>query len=263
MNGSSMLPPNRFKRALAAGQVQIGFWLGLESPLATEIAAGSGFDWLLLDMEHTGVDTSGVVEHLRAARGSPAEMLVRVPSLDVVMVKRLLDLGVRSFMFPSIVDAGQARTAVAATRYPPLGIRGVSGTNRANNFARDPNYQRGYMDEQCVVLQIESRPAVIAITEIGAVEGVDALFIGPNDMAASMGIFGQPNAGEVNAVVEDALVRIRATGKAPGVLNFDVARATALIAMGYRMLAVGSDVSLLARRSEELRQHFPGTQANA
>ena len=251
-----MLPPNNFKRALAEGKVQIGFWLGLESPLATEIVAGSGFDWLLLDMEHTGIDTSGVVEHLRAARGSPGELVVRVPSLDVVMVKRLLDLGVRSFMFPSIVDAGQARTAVAATRYPPHGMRGVSGNNRANNFARDPGYQQGYADEQCIVLQIESRPAVMAIGEIGAVEGVDALFIGPNDLAASMGLFGQPNAAEVDAVVEEALGRIGATGKAPGVLSFDVERATALIAKGYRMLAVGSDVGLLARRSEELRQRF-------
>ncbi len=263
MTGSSMLPPNRFKRALAAGEVQIGFWLGLESPLATEIAAGSGFDWLLLDMEHTGLDTSEVAEHLRAARGSVTELLVRVPSLDVVMVKRLLDLGVRSLMFPAIGDAAQARAAVAATRYPPYGLRGMSGINRANNFARDPQYLRGYVDEQCIVLQIESRPAVMVIDEIGAVDGVDALFIGPNDLAASMGMVGQPAAAEVDAVIADALGRIRATGKAPGVLSFDVERAMKLIASGYRMLAVGSDVALLARRSEELRRRFPAPASSA
>jgi 4-hydroxy-2-oxoheptanedioate aldolase len=247
-----MLPANHFKAGLAQKRRQAGLWLTLESVNATEIAAGSGFDWLLLDMEHTGLDVSQVADHIRAARGGTAELVVRVPWNDPIIMKRLLDTGVRSFMIPFVQSAEEARAAVAATRYPPHGIRGVSGNMRANGFNRYRDYGARYHEEQCVVVQIESPTGIAAIAEIGAVEGVDGVFIGPNDLAANMGFFGQAGAPQVKAAINGALEKVRATGKAPGILNFDPEQARALFGDGFCFIAVGSDTAILARRSEEL-----------
>jgi 4-hydroxy-2-oxoheptanedioate aldolase len=246
------MPTNRFKAGLAQGKRQPGLWLTLESVNATEIVAGSGFDWLLLDMEHTGLDVSQVADHIRAAKGGTAELVVRIPWNDPIVMKRLLDSGVRSFMIPFVQSPGEARAAVASTRYPPHGIRGVSGNMRANNFARYSDYAERYHEEQCIVVQIESPAAVAAIHDIGLVEGVDGIFVGPNDLAANMGLFGQPGAPQVRSVISDALGKIRSTGKAPGILNYDPVQARSLFDDGYTFIAVGSDTSILARRSEAL-----------
>lgn len=248
----SSLPPNQFKRGLAAGKRQPGLWLTLESANATEVLAGAGYSWLLLDMEHTTVDPSQIADHLRAARGGTAELVVRIPWNDPITFKRLLDAGVRSFMVPFVQSAAEAHAAIAATRYPPHGIRGVSGNMRANAFARYKDYAQRYHEEQCIVVQIESPKAVAAIPEIGAVEGVDGIFVGPNDLAANMGVFGKPGAPEVRAEVDRALGLIKKTGKAPGVLNFNLAEARELFAQGYSYIAIASDTSILARRSEAL-----------
>jgi len=255
------LRPNEFKRALASNKRQVGLWLTLESPNVTEVVAGAGFDWLLLDMEHTCVDLSQVVAHLRAAQGGTAEVVVRIPSNDPVMLKRLLDAGVRSLMIPFVQSATEARAAVSATRYPPHGIRGVSGNMRANNFSRITEYGQRYADEQCIVVQIESPTAVAAIEEIAAVDGVDGIFVGPNDLAANMGFFGKTSAPEVKSVIAEAVVRILKNGKAPGILNFNTAEARALFDTGYSFIAVGSDLSVLARRSEGLRAEFATSEA--
>jgi 4-hydroxy-2-oxoheptanedioate aldolase len=241
------MPPNQFKARLMQGKRQPGLWLTLESDVA-----GSGYDWLLLDMEHTSLDVSQVADHIRAARGGTAELVVRIPWNEPIVMKRLLDSGVRSFMIPFVQSATEARAAVAATRYPPHGIRGVSGNMRANAFARYTDYATRYHEEQCIIVQIESPVAVAAIGEIGAVEGVDGVFVGPNDLAANMGLFGQPGAAQVRAAIGDALTRIRSTGKAAGILNFNPAQARGLFNDGYSFIAVGSDTSILARRSEAL-----------
>jgi 4-hydroxy-2-oxoheptanedioate aldolase len=246
------LPANHFKAGLADRRRQPGLWLTLESANATEIVAGLGFDWLLLDMEHTSLDVSQVADHIRAAKGGTAELVVRVPWNDPIIMKRLLDTGVRSFMIPFVQSAEEARMAVAATRYPPQGIRGVSGNMRANGFNRYRDYGARYREEQCIVVQIESPAGIAAIAEIGAVDGVDGIFIGPNDLAANLGFFGQPGAPEVKAAIGDALEQIKATGKAPGILNFDPAQAITLFDDGFRFIAVGSDTFTLARRSEDL-----------
>lgn len=246
------LSPNLFKQGLAQGKKQFGLWLSLESPNVTEVMAGSGYDWLLLDMEHTCLDTSQVADHLRAARGGTAELVVRIPWNEPVIVKRLLDAGVRSIMVPFVQGAGEARRAVAATRYPPHGIRGVSGNMRANGFSRIKDYGQRYHEEQCIIVQIESPTAVAAIAEIGAVDGIDAIFVGPNDLAANMGLYGKPGAPEVRAVIAEIHQAIRATGKAPGILNFNPAEARDLLQLGYDFIAAGSDLSILARRSEAL-----------
>jgi 4-hydroxy-2-oxoheptanedioate aldolase len=246
------LPSNPFKAALAQGKRQPGLWLTLESVNATEVVAGSGYDWLLLDMEHTGLDLSQIADHIRAVRGGTAELVVRIPWNDPIVIKKLLDSGVRSFMIPFVQSAAEARAAVAATRYPPHGIRGVSGNMRANNFARYTDYATRYHEEQCIIVQIESPTAVEAIGEIGNVDGVDGIFVGPNDLAANMGLFGQPGAPQLRAVIGDALAKIRSSRKAAGILNFNPEEARALFNDGYSFIAVGSDTSILARRSEAL-----------
>ncbi len=252
MTTTHALGENEFKRRLKDGSKQPGLWLTLESPTATEILAGAGFDWLLLDMEHTTVDPSQVAEHLRAARGGTAELAVRIPWNEPILVKRLLDAGVRTLMFPMIQSAEEARAAVASTLYPPHGIRGVSGNMRANGFARIPDYSANYRREQCVIVQLESPKAIAAIEEIAAVDGVDALFIGPNDLAANMGLFGKPGAPEVKALIGEAITRIVKTGKAPGILNFNIPEACTLFKAGFAFIAVNSDTAILARRSEAI-----------
>jgi 2-keto-3-deoxy-L-rhamnonate aldolase RhmA len=246
------LSPNLFKRNLALGKKQLGLWLSLESPNATEVLAGAGYDWLLLDMEHTCVDVSQVADHLRAAKGGTAELVVRIPWNEPIIFKRLLDAGVRSIMVPFVQSADEARRAVAATRYPPHGIRGSSGNMRANGFARIKDYGQRYHEEQCIIVQIESPTAVAAIAEIGAVDGIDGLFVGPGDLAANMGRHGQLGAPEVRAAIAQSCQAIRATGKAPGMLNFNPAEARDLLKLGYGFVAVGSDLAILARRSEAL-----------
>lgn len=246
------LRENLFKRRLKEGGKQPGLWLTLESTTATEILAGAGFDWLLLDMEHTTVDPSQVAEHIRAARGGTAELAVRVPWNEPVLVKRLLDAGARTLMFPMIQSAEEARAAVATTLYPPLGIRGVSGNMRANSYARVTDYGVNYHREQCVIVQLESPKAIAAIEEIAAVEGVDALFIGPNDLAANMGLYGKPGAPEVKVLIAQAIERIVRTGKAAGILNFNIVEARALFKSGFSFIAVNSDTAILARRSEAI-----------
>jgi 4-hydroxy-2-oxoheptanedioate aldolase len=243
---------NVFKRALAAGKPQLGLWLTLDSLSSTEIVAGSGYDWLLLDMEHTCVDSAQVVQHLRAAVGGTAEVVVRIPSADAILLKRLLDAGVRSIMVPHVDSAEEAREAVAATRYPPRGIRGVGGNMRANLYNRNASYFEHYQDDLCVIVQLESQLAFDSITDIAAVDGIDGLFIGPNDLAASLGLLGRPTDPKVTNLIAEGLARIKLTGKAAGILNFVPAQARALLQSGFVFIAVGSDAAILARRSETL-----------
>lgn len=250
------LAPNVFKQGLREGRKQPGLWLSLESPNATEVVAGSGFTWLMLDLEHSVLDLGDVVHHLRAARGGTAEVMVRVPWNEPIVVKRLLDAGVRTFMFPFVQSAEEARRAVAATRYPPHGIRGFAGNSRANNYARVPGYAEIGHEQQCVVVQVETSAAVANIAEIGAVEAVDAIFVGPNDLAANMGFLARSGAPEVHAAVAEALLAIKATGKAAGMLEYNVPVAKRLFDAGYDFVAVGSDLSILARRSEALLAEF-------
>jgi 4-hydroxy-2-oxoheptanedioate aldolase len=252
MAEAQALVPNLFKRNLAAKKKQIGMWLSTNSPIATEILAWSGYDWLLLDMEHACIDPSQVAQHLTAARGGTAELVVRIPSNDPVLLKRLLDAGVRSIMVPWVQSAAEASAAVAATRYPPQGIRGAAGNTRASNFGRIASYFSNYKDEQCVVVQIETTSAVKDIEAIAAVDGIDGLFIGPNDLATNMGYLAKPGTPEVQATIRSALERIRATGKASGILNFTPPEARALLESGVCFIAVASDASVLVRRSEAL-----------
>src|SRR6185312_5674830 len=246
------MPHNRFKRALASGQQQIGLWMSLASPSATEVAAGAGFDWLLLDMEHSPNELPDIAHHLRAAEGGTAEPVVRVPWNEPVIVKRLLDLGARSLLFPFVQSAEEARRAVAATRYPPHGIRGFAGRTRANRYGRVPDYAKRAASEICVLVQCETRRAVADIAGIAAVEGIDGIFIGPADLAADMGHLADTQHAEVQAAILDAGKRIRAAGKAPGFLSFREEETRRVVDGGFLFVAVNTDVALLARNAETL-----------
>ena len=246
------LPTNSFKRGLKAGTPQIGLWMSLASPVATEIVAGAGFDWMLLDMEHSPNDVPEIAQHLRAAVGGTAEPVVRPPWNEPVGVKRLLDLGVRSFLFPFVQSAEEAKRAVAATRYPPKGIRGVATATRANRYGRVSDYMKRAEDEICVLVQVETQKAMAEIEAIAAVEGVDGVFIGPSDLAAAMGHLGNPQHAEVQNAILESGARIRRAGKAPGYLSARDEEIRRTLDAGFGFVAVGSDVVVLARQAEAL-----------
>lgn len=186
------MPANRFKRALAERRQQIGLWCSLPGSYAAEAVAGSGYDWLLFDTEHSPGDPLTVLAQLQAVAPYDVSAVVRPASNDAVLIKRFLDLGAQTLLIPYVQNAQEARAAVAATRYPPDGIRGVSGLTRATRFGRIPHYGRRAADELCLLVQVETADALDAIPEIAAVEGVDGIFIGPADLAASLGHVGEP-----------------------------------------------------------------------
>src|SRR5258707_9102225 len=229
------LPTNNFKRALAAGKPQIGLWLSMTSAVATEVVAGAGFDWVLVDMEHSANDLVDVVAHLRAAVGGSAEPVVRVPWNEPVLVKRVLDAGARSLLFPFVQSAEEARRAVAATRYPPKGIRGVAGTTRANRYGRVKDYAKRVEDELCVLVQVETRQAVDEIEAIAAIDGVDGLFIGPADLSASMGHLGNWQRPEIWQAIIRAGERIRKVGKPAGFLRARQDECPAVLPRGWQL----------------------------
>jgi 4-hydroxy-2-oxoheptanedioate aldolase len=249
---SASLPRNLFKIALCNGQPQIGLWSGLCSNIASEIIAGAGFDWVVIDTEHAPNEVPGLLSQLQAMSNGTAEPVVRCAWNDAVLIKRILDVGARSLLVPFVQNAEEARRAVAATRYPPLGIRGVSVAPRANLYGRVANYHRVAHESTCVLVQVETRAALKEIEAIAAVEGVDGIFIGPSDLAADFGYLANPRHPEVQAVIADGCARIRAAGVAAGILTGDPEEGVRYLELGFTFVAVGSDVGILARGSENL-----------
>jgi 4-hydroxy-2-oxoheptanedioate aldolase len=207
-------------------------------------------------MEHAPNDLPQVHHQLHAAAAYPASVLVRAPWSDTVLIKRLLDIGVQSLLLPYVQNEAEARRAVAAVRYPPHGVRGVSANSRANRFGRVKDYFARAHDETCLLLQIETRAAVGEIERMAAIDGVDGLFIGPQDLAADLGHLGDPGHPEVQAAIGEAISRIKRTGKAPGLLNFNEAEAKRWIEQGAQFVAVTSDQFLLARESAAVAGRF-------
>lgn len=250
------LPTNSFKQAIREGRPQIGLWSSLCSNVAAEVIAGAGFDWILVDTEHAPNELPMVLSQLQALIGGTAAPVVRPAWNDTVLMKRLLDIGVQNLLIPYVQTPEEARAAVAATRYPPQGVRGVAVTHRANRYGRVKDYHKRCADELCVLVQIETRLALKNLEDIAAVEGIDGLFIGPSDLAAALGHLGDSGHSEVRAAIEDALKRIRKAGKASGILAPVEADARHWLSAGCVVLAVGSDIGLLARQSEELAAKF-------
>ena len=250
------LPVNSFKRAIKAGRQQIGLWSSLANNTTVEILAGSGFDWLLLDCEHSANEPPMVHSQLQAAMGGTAHPIVRPAWNDAVMLKRLLDIGVQSFLVPYVQTQAEAERAVAAVRYPPRGVRGFASASRASRFGRIKDYHTRCEEELCVLVQIETQQGLDNLEAIATVDGVDGVFIGPADLHASLGYPGETANPAVVPKIDDAIKRIRACGKAPGILTPDEKLAKHYLELGTLFCAVGADVGLLARGSEVLRAKF-------
>jgi 4-hydroxy-2-oxoheptanedioate aldolase len=250
------LRPNLFKAALAEHRPQIGLWSSLCSNIVAEILAGAGFDWVLVDTEHAPNEIPDVLSQLQAMATGTAEPVVRCAWNDAVLIKRILDIGARSLLVPFVQNAGEARKAVAATRYPPYGMRGVSVAPRANRYGRVAGYHAKAQENICVLVQVETRAALREIEAIALVEGVDGIFIGPSDLAADLGHLGNPRHPEVQSAIADACARIRAAGKAAGMLTGDPDEALGYLRQGFEFVAVGSDTGVLANGARKLAADF-------
>ena len=252
------LTANRFKQNLSQDCAQIGMWTNLGSELICEMAADAGFDWILIDMEHSPADTMHVLRQVQAIEARGGLPMVRPPSNDPVMIKRLLDIGCQTFLVPLVQNAEEARLAVASTRYPPEGIRGVAASTRAARFGRVKDYFRKAADEICVLVQVESRQALQNLEAIAAIDGIDGIFIGPSDLAASFGYPGTPNEPVMIDIISDAITRIRAAGQVAGILAPGEADARRWIDLGAGFVSVGVDASMVACSMVALHEKFAG-----
>nr|WP_174366025.1 4-hydroxy-2-oxoheptanedioate aldolase [Deinococcus sp. JMULE3] len=249
---------NPLKAALARGEFQLGLWLALADPYSAEIIAGAGFDWLLIDGEHAPNDVRSTLLVLQALAAYPVTPIVRPPVGQTHLIKQYLDLGVQTLLVPMVESGAQARDLVAATRYPPRGVRGVgSAIARASRWNAVPDYLHRADEQVCLLVQVESAAGLVALDDILAVEGVDGVFIGPADLSASLGHLGNPAHPDVQAAILDAIRRTRAAGKAAGILCTE-AQVAHYRAAGCTFIAAGVDTTLLARAARDLAGNIHG-----
>jgi 2-dehydro-3-deoxyglucarate aldolase/4-hydroxy-2-oxoheptanedioate aldolase len=250
------LPINQFKRAIASGRTPLGAWLGSGAASTAEALGCVGFDFLVVDMEHTPIDTPQMIDILRAIAGTPAQAIVRPPWNDMVMIKRALDAGAQSLLLPFVQNADEARRAVAYTRYPPEGVRGVAGTHRGSRYGTVANYLKRAGDEICVIVQIETLSALGKLDEIAAVPGIDSIFIGPSDLSASMGHLGDITNPAVQEHLAAAAKACRRAGKPSGIIGPTPEMVARFIDYGYSWVAVGSDMGFMVGRAQEYLSRF-------
>ncbi|MDZ7910689.1 MAG: HpcH/HpaI aldolase/citrate lyase family protein [Rhodococcus sp. (in: high G+C Gram-positive bacteria)] len=230
-----------------------GGWITTGSPVAAEIMAGSGLDWILIDMEHAPNGLESVLAQLYAVSGYPVTPVVRIPVADTVVIKQVLDLGAQSIVVPMISTAAQAAEVAQAAQYPPVGRRGVgSALARSARWNRVENYLENAAGHVSVFVQIESTDAVGNARAIAETPGIDGVFVGPSDLAASMGLLGRQNHPDVVAAVHETFAQVATTGKPFGVNAFVAEQADAYVSAGARFVLVGADAALLARGSEDL-----------
>jgi len=247
------IPVNHFKEGLQAGRTLFGLWLGLGETFSAEICAGAGFDWLLIDAEHGPNDLRSILAQLQAIAPYASQPVVRPPQGDHVLIKQLLETGVQTLLIPMVESASQAAGRVEAMRYPPAGIRGVgSALARASRWGRIDNYAALADQQMCLLVQVETRSGYENLEAILAVEGVDGVFFGSADLAASYGYLGQSTHPEIVAAIERGLQKVSAAGKAGGVLCSDQSLNARYRAAGARFVAVGVDALLLAGATSEL-----------
>ena len=250
------LQRNEFKHAIAAGKLQIGLWNSLCSNIVTEIVCYSGFDWLLLDTEHSPNELPAVMAQLQSVQRGTATPIVRPAWNDTVLIKRILDAGAQTLLIPYVQSRAEAEAAVAAMRYAPAGMRGFAGITRATRFGTVENYATRAHEELCLLVQIESKAGLDEIEAIAAVDGVDGLFIGPADLAASMGHPGNAGHPDVVAAIEDAIARIRKAGKPAGILSLDPVFVRRCMALGTVFTAVDVDIAILLRNATRIAEEF-------
>lgn len=245
-------PENTFKTALASGRMLYGCWAGFADPYATEVLTTAGFDWLVIDGEHAPNDLRSIMAQLQVIDGKHSAPVVRLPMGEAWLIKQVLDTGAQTLLIPMVDTAAQARDLVRAMRYPPDGIRGSGAAlARASRFADIPDYIPTANDQMCLLVQVETATGIDALEAICQTDGVDGVFIGPSDLAADMGYQGDSTRPEVQAVIRDALGRIKASGKAPGILALDHDTATTYRDWGAQFLAVGIDVVMLASAARQ------------
>jgi 4-hydroxy-2-oxoheptanedioate aldolase len=256
-------PTNAFKRRLHERSQQVGLFTTLNSPAVIEVLAGCGFDWILIDGEHSPSDVADVTAQLQVLAGRGVSALVRPAWSDMVLVKRLLDAGAQSLLIPYVETAEAAATAVSYTRYPPDGVRGGMGASRAASYGQTTDYLQTAADEICVVVQIETAQALNNIEAIAAVPGVDAVFVGPADLAASLGHLGDAQHPAVQAAIDDGFLRLRAIGKPSGYFTLNEDEARARLAQGVDIVGVALDATILRRGAIRLLSELKDASAPA
>lgn len=246
------LASNPFIQALKSGKQQIGLWVSLCSPFAAEVIAHSGYDWVLVDMEHSPNDIHSIMSQLQVFAAFDSTALVRPQWNDPVLIKRLLDIGTPGLLFPMIQSVEEAKQAVASTRYPPRGFRGMGGTTRANAFGRMNDYVSRIEDETAVLVQIETRAALEQTEAIATVDGVTGVFFGPADIAADIGVIGKPLDDSVWDLIMPQARKLIGKGIPVGTLVGNPDFATKLLKEGFSFVACGSDAGLLAKSADQL-----------
>ncbi|MBY6155390.1 HpcH/HpaI aldolase/citrate lyase family protein [Vannielia litorea] len=252
------MPKNTFKAAIAKGELQVGVWNTIPDPSVVELLAGAGFDWVLIDSEHTPVTIPGMMPLMQAAAPYPVSAIARPGWNDMIEIKRLLDQGAQTLLIPYVQSVEEAELAVRHVRYPPKGVRGVGGTTRASRYGAVKDYIQNADKEICLLVQIETVEAMAQAEQIAAVDGVDGIFIGPADFAASMGYAGQPTHPEVKTAILDGIRRIKAAGKAPGILTLDPTFQDEAREAGAVFVAVTLDSSVLRAGVIAARERFAG-----
>jgi 4-hydroxy-2-oxoheptanedioate aldolase len=250
------LQRNAFKHAIAAGQLQIGLWSSLCSNIVAEVIGAAGFDWIVLDSEHSPNEIPNLMSQMQAMQGGSATPVVRPAWNDAVLAKRALDIGAQTLLFPYVQNAEEAKRAVASTLYPPQGIRGVAVATRAGRYGRTPGYLTKANAEICVLVQVETKAALNELEAIAKVDGVDGVFIGPSDLAASFGYLGNPQHADVQKAIQDAATRLKKLGKPAGILTANEEEARRYIGWGYVFVAVGADIGLLRLSADALAKKF-------
>lgn len=244
------MPANKFKERLRAGDQMIGIWSMLAHTSVLEVITQTPYDWVLVDTEHSPNELPMVIEQLRSVKQSGIPALVRASHNNTVEIKRLLDAGVQTVVVPMVDNEAQARQAVAAVRYPPQGVRGVSLATRANNYGTETGYLANANEQVCLLVQIETLEALDNLEKIAAIDGIDGLFIGPSDLAAAMGHLGNFKHPEVQAAIMDVLARSHAAGKPIGILMADPQLSEAYIRAGFDYVAVITDIGLLRQGAD-------------
>jgi 4-hydroxy-2-oxoheptanedioate aldolase len=257
------LPVNHFKHAIAAGKTPVGAWLVSAAPSTAEALGCVGFDFLVVDMEHTPIDVPQMADILRTIAGTSAQAIVRPPWNDMVTVKRVLDAGAQTLLFPFVQNAEEAKRAVAYTRYPPAGVRGVAAMHRGSRYGTIHDYQKRSQDELCVIVQIETVAAFDQLESIASVPGVDSIFIGPADLSASMGLLGDMGNAAVQEKLRAGARACRQLGKPCGIVGANPQIVERFLDYGFSWVAVGSDLSMLVGRAQEfltaVRKSVTGT----
>lgn len=247
-------PQNRFKRRLKAGELQLGLWISIPSPITAEALSLVGYDWLLFDTEHAPVEVAAVQPLLQAASSGSSSHVARPAWNDKVLIKKLLDIGAQTLLIPFVQNAEEAHAAVRATRYPPKGVRGVAGSTRASRYGQAPGYLREANEQVCTLVQIETAEALDNLEEIAGTEGVDGVFIGPSDLSASLGHLGAPSDPVVQDVLQRTAKRIEAAGSVPGILATNPEDARRYIEWGYRFVAISTDIGVLVNGAKTVLQ---------